>query len=126
MTVFLDLEDALGQINYLGFYVRDLGLLEGCLARPKTTLFGDEAYPSLSDKAAALMHSVATTHPLIDGNKRTSWALMITFLAVNGFDVDSNPDDGFSFVLSVATDSLEVSAISQWIASRMKPITQLD
>ena len=119
MTVFLDLEDALGQINYLGFYVRDLGLLEGCLARPKTTLFGDEAYPSLSDKAAALMHSVATTHPLIDGNKRTSWALMITFLAVNGFDVVSNPDDGFSFVLSVATDSLEVSAISQWIASRM-------
>jgi len=126
MTVFLDLEDALGQINYLGFYVRDLGLLEGCLARPKTTLFGDEAYPSLSDKAAALMHSVATTHPLIDGNKRTSWALMITFLAVNGFDVVSNPDDGFSFVLSVATDSLEVSAISQWIASRMKPITELD
>ena len=126
MTVFLDLEDALGQINYLGFYVRDLGLLEGCLARPKTTLFGDEAYPSLSDKAAALMHSVATTHPLIDGNKRTSWALMITFLAVNGFDVVSNPDDGFSFVLSVATDSLEVSTISQWIASRMKPITQLD
>ena len=126
MTVFLDLEDALGQINYLGFYVRDLGLLEGCLARPKTTLFGDEAYPSLSDKAAALMHSVATTHPLIDGNKRTSWALMVTFLAVNGFDVVSNPDDGFSFVLSVATDSLEVSAISQWIASRMKPITQLD
>ncbi len=126
MTVFLDLEDALGQINYLGFYVRDLGLLEGCLARPKTTLFGDEAYPSLSDKAAALMHSVATTQPLIDGNKRTSWALMITFLAVNGFDVVSNPDDGFSFVLSVATDSLEVSAISQWIASRMKPITQLD
>ena len=126
MTVFLDLEDALGQINYLVFYVRDLGLLEGCLARPKTTLFGDEAYPSLSDKAAALMHSVATTQPLIDGNKRTSWALMITFLAVNGFDVVSNPDDGFSFVLSVATDSLEVSAISQWIASRMKPITQLD
>ena len=126
MTVFLDLEDALGQINYLGFYVRDLGLLEGCLARPKTTLFGDEAYPSLSDKAAALMHSVATTHQLIDGNKRTSWALMVTFLAVNGFDVVSNPDDGFSFVLSVATDSLEVSAISQWIASRMKPITQLD
>lgn len=126
MTVFLDLEDALGQINYLGFYVRDLGLLEGCLARPKTTLFGDEAYPSLSDKAAALMHSVATTHPLIDGNKRTSWALMVTFLAVNGFDVVSNPDDGFSFVLSVATDSLEVSAISRWFASRMKPITQLD
>ena len=126
MTVFLDLEDALGQINYLGFHLLDLGLLEGCLARPKTTLFGDEAYPSLSDKAAALMHSVATTHPLIDGNKRTSWALMITFLAVNGFDVVSNPDDGFSFVLSVATDSLEVSAISQWIASRMKPITELD
>ena len=126
MTVFLDLEDALGQINYLGFHLLDLGLLEGCLARPKTTLFGDEAYPSLLDKAAALMHSVATTHPLIDGKKRTSWAQMITFLAVNGSEVVSSPDDGFSFVLSVATDSLEVSAISQWIASRMKPITQLD
>jgi len=66
MTRFLDLEDALRQVKYLGFHVRDLGLLQGCLARPETTLFGDDAYPTLSHKAAALLHSVATSHRLID------------------------------------------------------------
>lgn len=123
MTTFLDLEDALSQIHYLGFHVRDLGILEGCLARPKTTLFGDEAYPSLEDKAAALMHSVATTHPLIDGNKRTAWALMVTFLAVNNREVIARTDDGFDFVLKVATSTISVEEMGLWIAERMRELT---
>jgi len=122
MTVFLDLEDALSQIEFLGFHVRDIGLVEGCLARPKTSLFGDEAYPSLSDKAAALMHSVATSHPLIDGNKRSAWALMVTFLAVNDYQVLAETDDAFEFVLKVAQSTLEIPEISSWIQQRLVPL----
>jgi len=122
MTVFLDLEDALSQIEFLGFHVGDIGLVEGCLARPKTSLFGDEAYPSLSDKAAALMHSVATSHPLIDGNKRSAWALMVTFLAVNDCQVLAQTDDAFDFVLKVAQSTLEIPVISSWIQQRLVPL----
>ena len=123
MTVFLDLEDALSQINYLGFHLRDIGLLEGCLARPKTTLFGDQAYPTIEDQAAALLHSLATTHPLFDGNKRTSWALLVTFLAVNDLQVIAKPDEAFDFVLAVATDSLELPDISVWLRRRIQAMT---
>jgi death-on-curing protein len=115
MTVFLDLEDALEQLRYLGFHPRDLGLLESCLARPKTSLFGEDAYPALSLKAAALMHSVVTSHPLIDGNKRTAWTLMITFMLLNGFEVVAATQDAFDFVLAVATQGLDLAGIAEWI-----------
>jgi death-on-curing protein len=120
MTRFLDLEDALRQVKYLGFHVRDLGLLQGCLARPETTLFGDDAYPTLSHKAAALLHSVATSHPLIDGNKRTAWALLVTFLALNDYEVITVADEGVEFVLAVATDSLELDESADWLSRRLK------
>ena len=115
MTVFLDLEDAIEQLRYLGFHARDLGLLESCLARPKTSLFGEDAYPALSLKAAALMHSVVTSQPLIDGNKRTAWALMITFMLLNGFEIVAETDDAFDFVLAVATQNLDLQGIAEWI-----------
>ena len=83
MITYLDLEDALYVIQRLGFYVKDVGLLDSALARPKTTVFGEDAYPSLSLKAAALAHSIAKNHALVDGNKRTTWALMVSFLVVN-------------------------------------------
>jgi death on curing protein len=120
MTRFLDLEDALRQVKYLGFHVRDLGLLQGCLARPETTLFGDDAYPTLSHKAAALLHSVATSHRLIDGKKRTAWALLVTFLALNDYEVITAADEGVEFVLAVATDSLELDEIAHWLTSRLE------
>jgi death-on-curing protein len=120
MTRFLDLEDALRQVKYLGFHVRDLGLLQGCLARPKTTLFGEEAYSTLSHKAAALLHSVATSHPLIDGNKRTAWALLVTFLAMNDREVITSADEGLEFVLAVATNTLELDEIAQWLSDRLE------
>ena len=119
MTHYLDLEDALSQVDYLGFYVRDIGLLQGCLARPQTTLFGTEAYASLAEKGAALVHSVATSHPLIDGNKRTAWTLLVTFLAMNDHEVITSSDDGLAFVLAVATDTMPLPEIAEWIDSRL-------
>ena len=121
MTYFLDLDDALEQIHFLGFHVRDVGLLQSSLARPNTTLYGAEAYPSLDLKAAALMHSIVTSHPLIDGNKRTAWALMITFVLLNGFEVVAETDDAFDFVLGVATDARDLDSIASWIAAHRVP-----
>ena len=118
MTHFLDIDDALEQIRFLGFHVRDVGLLQSSLARPQSSLFGADAYPTLELKAAALMHSVATSHPLIDGNKRTAWALMITFVLLNGFEVVAETNDAFEFVLSVATGSLELDEMASWIEAR--------
>lgn len=121
MTYFLDLDDALEQIHFLGFHVRDVGLLQSSLARPNTTLYGADAYPSLDLKAAALMHSIVTSHPLIDGNKRTAWALMITFVLLNGFEVVAETDDAFDFVLGVATESRDLDSIASWIAAHRVP-----
>ena len=121
MTYFLDLDDALEQIHFLGFHVRDVGLLQSSLARPNTTLYVADAYPSLDLKAAALMHSIVTSHPLIDGNKRTAWALMITFVLLNGFEVVAETDDAFDFVLGVATESRDLDSLASWIAAHRVP-----
>ena len=121
MTYFLDLDDALEQIHFLGFSVRDVGLLQSSLARPNTTLHGADAYASRDLKAAALMHSIVTSHPLIDGNKRTAWALMITFVLLNGFEVVAETDDAFDFVLGVATESRDLDSIASWIAAHRIP-----
>ncbi|MGB4713627.1 MAG: type II toxin-antitoxin system death-on-curing family toxin [Pontimonas sp.] len=121
MTTYLELEDALEQIRFLGFHVREVGLLEGSLARPRTSLFGAEAYPTLSLKGAALIHSIITSHPLIDGNKRTGWTLLITFLMLNGFELVAETEDAFTFVLSVATAGDELAVIALWIEEHLVP-----
>ncbi|MEW2707350.1 Fic family protein [Streptomyces koyangensis] len=72
------------KINGTGHSVRDLGLLVSAVERPRTNVFGAELYPTLHEKAAALLHAVARNHALIDGNKRTAWLAMRFFLRVNG------------------------------------------
>ena len=121
MITYLDLEDALYVIQRLGFYVKDVGLLDSALARPKTTVFGEDAYPSLSLKAAALAHSIAKNHALVDGNKRTTWALMVSFLIVNGFKHDFTTEEGMNFVLDLATDKLSLENAAELIEQHLIP-----
>lgn len=102
MTQHLSIYDALYLIKRLGFYVKDAGQLEGALARPRTTVFGEDAYPSLSLKAASLMHSVIKNHPMIDGNKRTSWTLMVAYLKINNYSHNMTADEGFDLTLGIA------------------------
>ena len=73
---YLELADILklGQEIISDFRIRDLGLLESAVARPRTSVFGEDAYPTFPDKVAALMHSIARNHALIDGNKRLAWS----------------------------------------------------
>jgi death on curing protein len=94
--------------------VRDLGLLESAVARPQATAFGTDAYPDLDSKAAALMHSLARNHALVDGNKRLSLAAVIAFYGVNGRRLTLTNDDAYDLVINVATghlDSVEEIAI---------------
>lgn len=87
--------------------VRDHGLLESALARPQTTVFGDDAYPTLEDKAAALLHSLARNHALVDGNKRLALAGLFTFLGVNGRRLTLTNDEAYDLVIAVATGELD-------------------
>lgn len=110
MTEFLDLEDLLDIARAAvgnNFVVGDYGLLESALARPSATVFGDDAYPDVHLKAAALLQSLARNHALLDGNKRVAWTACRTFLAINAHCWISAPEDErFDFVIGVATGQL--------------------
>lgn len=106
MTEYLDLEDLVEIARRtIGdeVAVRDYGLLQSALARPRTSVFGEDAYPDLFVKAAALMHSLARSHALVDGNKRLAWTACRTFLAINAEWLAAPEDDRFHFVIAVAT-----------------------
>lgn len=119
MTHFLELADALQQIAVAGFYVKDLGLLDSALARPKTTLFGEDAYPTLELKAAAMVHSIIKNHAMVDGNKRTSWFMLSSFLYINGYFIVMNADQGMEFTLGIATDKLTLAEAAEMIRKHM-------
>lgn len=109
MIEYLDLDDLLDIALEAGgadAAVRDYGLLESALARPRATVFGQDAYPDLHLKAAALLHSLVRNHALVDGNKRTAWTACRTFLAINDQWISAPEDDRFEFVIQVATGEL--------------------
>lgn len=102
--------------------IRDEGLIDSAAARPRTTMFGTDAYPDLHEKAAALLHSVLRNHPLIDGNKRLAWVAARVFLALNGFDFAPDEDRAVEFVLAAASgesDDLDTVAatLREWSRS---------
>lgn len=114
MTVFLDLEDLLGLVRALGAGpVRDVGLLDSAAARPRSSAFGEDAYPSLSLKAAALLHSVARNHALVDGNKRLAWLAAVVFLDLNDTAPGVTDDEAFELVMEVAQGTADVEEIAE-------------
>ncbi len=100
----LRIADAAGGVEVM---VRDIGLLESALGRPRATVFGEDAYPDLQTKAAALLHSLARNHALVDGNKRLAWAAAAVFLGINGHRVSAGNDEVVELVLAVATGELD-------------------
>lgn len=123
MTYYLELEDALQQIAAVGFYVKDLGLLDSALARPKTTLFGEDAYPTLELKAVAMVHSIIKNHAMVDGNKRTSWFMLSSFLYINGYFIEMTADEGMEFTLGIATDKLSLAEAAAMIRKHMVEVS---
>jgi len=90
-----------------GYSVRDYGLLEAALARPQARPFGKDAYPDLDAKAAALLHSIARNHALIDGNKRLALAAVIAFYGLNGRRLTLTNDAAYDLIISVASGQLD-------------------
>jgi len=112
------LEIAGGVLDDVG--VRDLGLLASAAGRPQATVFGEDAYPTLAEKAAALMHSIARNHALVDGNKRLAWAAARVFCLLNGRDLAFAVDDAEALVLGVATGDLDAAAIADSLRDHLR------
>jgi death on curing protein len=95
--------------------VRDIGLLESAIHRPRASVLGQDAYPDVLTKAAALLHSLARNHPLVDGNKRLAWLATYVFCAKNGIELDPDDDAAYDLVVAVASgerdDVAEIAAI---------------
>ncbi|HEY1323665.1 MAG TPA: type II toxin-antitoxin system death-on-curing family toxin [Streptosporangiaceae bacterium] len=118
---YLTLADLLDLVSALGTGpVRDLGLLDSACHRPQSGLFGQDAYPTLAAKAAALMHSLACSHPLADGNKRLALLATTVFLRVNGYRLDLTDDEAFDLTMLVAAGQLDASAIARQL--RLAPV----
>lgn len=92
--------------------IRDVGLLAAAAARPRSSAFGREAYPSFADKTAALLHSIARNHALVDGNKRLAWAAARVFCLLNGRDIEVGVDEAEAMVVGAAAGSLDVAALT--------------
>jgi death-on-curing protein len=102
--------------------VRDVGLLESALARPRSTAFGQDAYPDLDTKAAALLHSLARNRALIDGNKRLALGGLIAFYGVNGRRLTLSNDAAYDLVMAVAAGQLDtVDGIAEVLARATEP-----
>jgi death-on-curing protein len=113
-TEYLSLEDLLDLVKSIGGGpVRDLGLLDSACHRPQASFFGQEAYPALAGKAAALMHSLAGHHALVDGNKRLALLATVVFLRINGYVLDLTDDEAFDLTMSVAAGQLDANEIHE-------------
>lgn len=97
--------------------VRDAGLLESALARPRTTAFGKETYASIEEKAVVLAHSLARNHGLVDGNKRLALAAMIVFLGINGRQLTWTNDQAYDFIMDLVTDDEDMAKFIHSVAT---------
>jgi death on curing protein len=95
--------------------VLSLPALESALAQPRMTFGGEDLYPTLVEKAAALGHSLIANHPFVDGNKRTGHAAMEVFLMVNGFEIQASVDEQERVILHVAAGEMKREEFTKWL-----------
>jgi death-on-curing protein len=101
-------------------HVRDLGLLDAAVHRPQASVLGQDAYPDLLTKGAALLHSLARNHPLVDGNKRLAWLATYVFCAKNGVELEPADEDAYDLVVGVAAGEIDdvdeiARALARWV-----------
>jgi death-on-curing protein len=127
-VVYLTVDDLLlvaaaaTEVTDDGVAVRDHGLLDAAANRPRATAFGQDAYPTVHEKAAALLQSIARNHALVDGNKRTAWLATYVFYDLNGYELDAPDDDGpVALVLDLIADHLDVEDIAARLSEWLKP-----
>ncbi len=118
MTQYLDLELLLLVADEAGLQaVRDPGLLDSAAHRPRTTVFGEEAYPTLDEKAAVLLESIVRNHPLVDGNKRLGWLATVLLYRLNGVRLDAPEDPAYDLVIGIAEGRIDYHASAARLAS---------
>ncbi len=100
--------------------LRDLGALESALAQPRMTFGGEDLYPTLAEKAAALGFSLIQNHPFVDGNKRVGHAAMETYLVLNGNELEASVDESERMILDVAAGQCDREALLDWIRQRIR------
>ena len=83
------------------------------MARPRSSAFGEDTYPTATLKAAALLHSLASSHALVDGNKRLAWLATVVFLDINGLAPGLDDDEAFDLVWEIASTSIDVEGIAR-------------
>jgi death-on-curing protein len=122
MVEYLTLDHLLALADDLGVSkVRDLGLLDAAAHRPRTSLMGHDAYPTLHEKAAVLLESIARNHPLVDGNKRLAWLALFVFYGLNGVDLTAPEDDAYDLVIKVATGTVGYADMAVCLAAWASP-----
>jgi death-on-curing protein len=104
--------------------VRDARALESAVARPAMTFDGEDLYPDLPSKAAALMHSLVLNHPFVDGNKRVGVAAAELFLLANGHELTGADDELETLTLAVARSERDVEALTIWFRQRFRPTNE--
>jgi death on curing protein len=102
--------------------VHDRNMLESAVARPMTSAFGEDAYPTIIDKAAALLHSLVLNHPFVDGNKRTATLATIAFLYLNNIRVKWDEKQALEFIVETAEGKHNVSVIAQWLTENTETL----
>lgn len=100
--------------------IRDVGLLAAAAARPRSSAFGAEAYPSFAEKVAALLHSIARNHALVDGNKRLAWSAPRVLCLLNGRDLSLGVDEAEALVVGAATGVHDVAALAELIGTALR------
>lgn len=100
--------------------IRDLGALESAIAQPRMAFGGEDLYPTLIEKAAALGFALVMNHPFLDGNKRVGHAAMETFLLLNGSEIEAEVDEQEQFMLALAAGEIDRSELVAWLRSHVR------
>jgi death-on-curing protein len=116
---YLTLEDVLSLIEDLSVGpIRDIGLLDSAVHRPHVSVFGQDAYLGIDEKAAVLLESLVRNHALVDGNKRIGWLATVVFYGLNGVTLEAPDDDAYDLVVEIASGSATyqqaATLLAQW------------
>jgi death-on-curing protein len=130
MTLFLTTEEIVAghyfmmkQMNDLDQAgINDISVLESAVNRPMQTVFGEDAYPTLFDKAAALLESLVKNHCFVNGNKRTAYLSMKAFLRVNGYDFNMDRVDAVEFIVSIALGKYQIAEIAEMLEKHSRAL----
>ena len=102
--------------------IRDLGLLESAIARPFQTFGGNDLYPSVFEKAAALGESLIVNHPFIDGNKRTGFLAKASFMSEEGYFLKATQEEAYNFTIQIASGIATFDQIVVWLKENCSPV----